>query len=398
MSQPMSSTPKIEVYQRLVKLQQALVDQGLQGALLVQRADVYYFTGTAQDAHLWVRAQGEPVLLVRHSFERARNESPLRDIRPFSRMSELPAQVGWGHVSKGGVIGLEMDVIPAERYLLYTPLFPAAEFTEVSPVIREIRMLKSEYEMTLIRQAASLNDAMFAQVPTMLQEGLTELEFAGKIEAFLRAGGHQGAIRIRSFNQEVFYGHIMAGPSIAMAGVSVGPTGGSGPNPSYPQGASWRRIGRHESVVIDTACAVDGYIVDQARIFSLGKLDAVFHRAHQTALDIQAALVRNAKPGVTGSAMYELALALAQDCPYKEGFMGYPRNVPFVAHGVGLELDEWPIFGRGFDRRLESGMVVALEPKFIFPGQGMAGIENTFWVDSDGLVKLTQFPDEIMEL
>ncbi|MBF0496325.1 MAG: aminopeptidase P family protein [Deltaproteobacteria bacterium] len=391
-------TPKIEIYQRIVKLQQALIDQGLQGALLVQRADVYYFTGTAQDAHLWVPAQGEPVLLVRHSFERASDESPLRDVRPFSRMSEPPAQVGWGNVPGGGVIGLEMDVLPAERYLLYTRLFPAAGFNDISPVIRELRMLKSEHEMTLIRQSAILNDAMFAQVPTMLQEGLTELEFAGKVEAFLRAGGHQGAIRIRSFNQEVFYGHIMAGPSIAAAGVSVGPTGGYGPNPSYPQGASRRRIGRHEPVVVDTACAVDGYIVDQTRIFSLGRLNEIFYQAHQTALDIQAALVREAKPGVTGAAMYELALDLVQDCPYREGFMGSPRNVPFVGHGVGLELDEWPIFGRGFDRLLQPGMVVALEPKFIFPGQGMAGIENTFWVDSDGLVKLTQFPDEIIEL
>ena len=59
-------------------------------------------------------------------------------------------------------------------------------------------------------------------------------------------------------------------------------------------------------------------------------------------------------------------------------FMGYPSPVPFVGHGVGLELDELPVLGRRSRYVLEEGMVLALEPKFIIPGKGLAGIGEHF--------------------
>ncbi len=76
-------------------------------------------------------------------------------------------------------------------------------------------------------------------------------------------------------------------------------------------------------------------------------------------------------------------------------FMGYPVAVPFVGHGVGLELDELPVLGRKSRHVLETGMVIAIEPKFIIPGKGLAGIENTFVVAENGMEKLTKFGDEI---
>jgi Xaa-Pro aminopeptidase len=66
-----------------------------------------------------------------------------------------------------------------------------------------------------------------------------------------------------------------------------------------------------------------------------------------------------------------------------------------VGHGVGLELDELPVLGRRSRHILEEGMALALEPKFIIPGKGLAGIENTFVVGRDGMEKLTNFGDEL---
>jgi Xaa-Pro dipeptidase len=79
-----------------------------------------------------------------------------------------------------------------------------------------------------------------------------------------------------------------------------------------------------------------------------------------------------------------------------EGFMGYPQPVPFVGHGVGLELDEWPLIGRNSEHVLEKGMIIALEPKIIFPGEGVVGVENMFVVDDGGMEKLSQFQDDIV--
>jgi Xaa-Pro aminopeptidase len=73
-------------------------------------------------------------------------------------------------------------------------------------------------------------------------------------------------------------------------------------------------------------------------------------------------------------------------------------RVSFIAHGIGLELDEFPFIAAGQKMMLREGMVLAMEPKLIFPGIGVVGIENTFLVTKDGLERLTRFQDGIVAL
>ena len=81
--------PKNESSQRISRLKTRLTEQGLDGALFIYPVDVLYFTGTRQNAALWVPVAGEPMLLVRKSFERARKESAVADVRPFPPSREL---------------------------------------------------------------------------------------------------------------------------------------------------------------------------------------------------------------------------------------------------------------------------------------------------------------------
>jgi Xaa-Pro dipeptidase len=76
--------------------------------------------------------------------------------------------------------------------------------------------------------------------------------------------------------------------------------------------------------------------------------------------------------------------------------MGHPQPVPFVGHGLGLELDEWPLIGKNSEHVLERDMIIALEPKCIFPGEGVVGVENTFVVTDHGMEKLNRFPDDVV--
>ncbi len=112
-------------------------------------------------------------------------------------------------------------------------------------------------------------------------------------------------------------------------------------------------------------------------------------------LDIQDAVARQGRPGAKAADLYDLALEMAERAGLATGFMGFPEPVPFIAHGVGLEIDEWPVIGKGNPTVLEKGMVLALEPKFVFPSEGVVGIENTFVVAENGMEKLNRFPDEI---
>jgi Xaa-Pro aminopeptidase len=74
--------------------------------------------------------------------------------------------------------------------------------------------------------------------------------------------------------------------------------------------------------------------------------------------------------------------------------MGPPDGqVRFVGHGVGLELDELPVLAPGFDEPLRAGQTLAVEPKFVLPGLGAVGIENTWAVAEGGGVRLTELDD-----
>ncbi len=391
----MPSTPADEIHGRIQHLQDRLERTGMDGALIVQRIDLYYFAGTAQDAHLFVPRQGTPCLMVRRDRQRAEQDTPLQDVRGIRRLSDVGEILLNVHREPISKLGLELDVLPANNYFAYKKLFPEGDLVDVSPLIRETRMVKSPYELELMGKAAGMTAELFGMVPHILKEGMTELEFSGLLEAEFRKRGHQGLVSVRSFNVDCFYGHIMSGPNLAVPGVSPGPTGGPGPNPSFPQGAGHRAIQRHEPISIDYVGVADGYLVDQARTFYIGDPPAKFVRIHETALSIQEAVQQAGVPGARAEDLYSLAVEMARDAGLEEGFMGYPQPVAFVGHGVGLELDELPVLGRRSATILENNMTIALEPKFIIPNEGLAGIENTFVVREHGLERLTHFPDDL---
>jgi Xaa-Pro aminopeptidase len=104
-----------------------------------------------------------------------------------------------------------------------------------------------------------------------------------------------------------------------------------------------------------------------------------------------------ATPGVAAGDLYETALELATKAGYVDKFMGNgPQRIRFVGHGVGLELDEFPFLAQGQRFALGENMVIALEPKLIFPGRGVVGIENTHVVTPNGLRSLTAYSNEII--
>jgi Xaa-Pro aminopeptidase len=372
-----------------------MVDRGMDAALIVQRVDLFYFSGTAQDAHLLVPADADPLLMVRKSYERAAEESPLSQIAPLKGFSELSEIVRAHNRGRVATLGMELDVLPVNNYRVYEGLFSRVSITDVSPLVKELRAVKSAFELDLIRQAARMNDAMFSEIKHLLREGVTEVEFAGLVEAVHRKNGHQGFVRARGFNMEVFWGHIMSGANLAVPSSTVGPTGGMGVHASFPQGAGLKKISRHEPVQIDHVGVVGGYMADQARTFFLGEPPDMFLRTHEKALEIQAAIADHARAGAVAGDVYEIGLSIAREAGLEEGFMGRPQPVPFIGHGVGLELNELPVIGRRSPETLKEGMVIALEPKFIMPGKGLAGIENTFVVTRNGLERLTMFDDSI---
>lgn len=389
-------TPAGELKRRCDELKESLSRQDAEGALIMQKADLFYFSGTAQQANLYVPVQGDPVLMVRKDFERAKNESALERIVSFSSPRQIPDILKKHGISDPKKLGMELDVVPANTYFNFARLFENTEITDIGTSIRMIRAVKSDWEKDRIRTAAGLSDRLAAAVPDLLKEGIPEIELAGRIEAEARKMGHQGIIRMRLWGSELFYGHVMAGPAAAMPSYLASPTGGAGINPAIAQGPGMRPVKRHEPVLVDLVFAVDGYGSDHTRIFALGELPDDLTEAHNVMIKIQEAVKKAAIPGTAAENLYELALEMAADHGLADNFMGAgSQRIRFVAHGIGLELDEFPFLARGQKMPLETGMVIALEPKVIFPGKGVVGIENTHIVTENGLEQLGKYPENI---
>jgi Xaa-Pro dipeptidase len=386
---------KKETEERVQRFQQVLGQRGVDGALIVQRTDLYYLSGTDQDAHLWVPVSGPPLLMVRKSFERAKQDALTARIVPFTSLSQLPAYIKDYSGGLPGRMGLEMDVLPVKFYLGYQQQFPKTEMTDISELIRQVRTIKSPYEIECMVRAAKMADRMFGKIPEFLAEAKRDIDLTLMVEAFYRSQGHPGIVPVRAFNRDPSYGQIMSGRRAAIPSNSAGPHGGEGLGPFFSRGASLRRISKRSPILVDYATNVDGYIADQTRIFSMGPLERKLQKAHGVTLKVQEAIVREGKPGVRAGDLYDLALRIVETSGGAEGFMGHPDPVPFVGHGLGLELNELPLIGRGVETVLAPGMTFALEPKFVIPGEGVVGIENTFLVTEKGLKKLNRFPDDI---
>jgi Xaa-Pro dipeptidase len=105
------------------------------------------------------------------------------------------------------------------------------------------------------------------------------------------------------------------------------------------------------------------------------------------------------KPGRSCSDLYKEIIVLVKERGFADHFMGFKKNrVPFVGHGLGLELDEYPVIAPNFKEEFQENMIYAFEPKFSFPGRGAVGIEDDFRVTSNGVEKLTKFDDSLQHL
>ncbi|BDD88952.1 M24 family metallopeptidase [Desulfofustis limnaeus] len=387
--------PADELRDRLTRLQEAMRPKA-NGVLIVQKTDLFYYASTVQQGWLYVPAEGQPLLLIFKDYQRACRESSWQRIIEADSPKALPSLLAEQGYRLPEVLGLELDVLPANLFLSYQKIFGDSRIVDISTDIRLLRAVKSPYEIEMIRRAAHCSDQVFAKVPELLAEGRSEVAVAGELEGFARSLGHQGIIRMRMWGGELFYGHLLSGAAAAQPSYLASPTGGDGVSPAVGQGAGLKKIGRNEPILVDYVFALNGYLADHARIFCLGELADDLLAAHQAMLDIQEEVKQQARPGILTGDIYELMVARAAEKGYDQWFMGSgERRIRFTGHGVGLELDEFPFIAKGQKLPLATGMVVALEPKVVIPDRGVVGIENTHLVGSSGLEPLTTSPDTI---
>lgn len=386
----MEKVPAQDIHQRLTRFQTALATHDLDGALLFQNVDIYYFSGTIQSSILFIPTQGDPVLMVQKGFERVREECPLRNIIAVNGKSHLSGTLHDFGIRRLERVGIEMDVLPASLYVWLAETFPQCRFVDVSVPIRKLRMIKSRYETDQIRKAAAVLHQGYTEIQGFIKQGVSELEIDGRLAFIARREGHMGILRMRGWNQEMTYAHVLSGDSGSVVTFLNSPHGGSGNTPAMAQGASFRQVRKNEPIGIDYGVGINGYLADQFRTFVIGELPAALEKAHQCSREIHDLFVREAKPGISCPQLYTMAKDFALRAGLEDYFMGHGEGqVRFIGHGIGLEIDEFPVIAPNYEGELAQGMVIAFEPKFVFPGKGVVGMEDDYLVTSSGVERLT---------
>jgi len=391
----MKLTPQEEIAKRIKNLQTHLKKEKIESCLILQNVDLFYFSGTIQRSYLFIPDQGDPLLMVQKDIDRARKESPLKHILPIERPKAI-SQILKKH---GGLkrIGLECDVLPVSHFRQLEKMFPESEFVDISKTIKQVRMIKSPYEIGQLRHSAKILDEVFDYAKRVMKLGMTEIEVESHLIELGRLRGHQGLTRMRAWNQDMVNACVLSGNSgsvLTHLDVSVI---GPGISPAFPQGSSYKRIKKNVPIQIDFSVAYDGYTTDGARTYVMGTLSKNLLKAYEVILEIRDEMENIAKHGVPCSHLYHLSSQIVRKRGLEDYFIGTKKDqAPFVGHGIGLEIDEFPLLARGFTQPLEIGMVFAFEPKFIFPELGVVALEDDYAVTEIGVERLTHADDNII--
>jgi Xaa-Pro dipeptidase len=384
-----------EINNRINNLQNSLKEKEIDGALIIDRVNVYYFSGCGQNCHLYIPCEGNPVLMVKKVYDKAVEESPLEDIIAIKSIKEIPGILKNRDITYHK-IAMELDVLPTNIYFYYKKVFNETDIVDISNIIKKIRMIKSDYELSLIRQSGKKHHELFNYIPTVLRNGMTDRELAGYIEGYARKLGHHGYTRFRGFNIEFFLGHTLVGNTGAVPSpYEVMAVVGEGSHPTFPQGVSGSIVEEGKPIYVDYVGNYTGYLVDQTRIFATGKLSDKLENAMDVSIEIIKMVEDEMIEGANGREIYEKSVKIAAEAGLLENYMGYPQGVPFIGHGIGLEVNEWPVIAKDSDIELKKNMVIAVEPKFIFPKWGAVGVENSYIITEDKPERLTITDNQI---
>ncbi len=380
-----NKVPRAELDDRMQRLRRRLERDNPDWRLLIviSKINQFYLTGTMQDGMVIIPRDGEASYWVRRSLQRAQDESEFGDIRPMGSFRDAAAALP----RSPETVHLESERVPLAAWQRINKHFQFERFASADLSLSATRAVKTAYELERMEEAGRIHQRVLEErVPELLQEGISEAEFAARLYPVMVEEGHHGIARFGMFETEILLGHICFGESSIYPTAFDGPGGNYGMSPAVPLlGSRQRTLKPGDLVFVDIGCGVDGYHTDKTLTYVFkGELPAEAVNAHQRCVAIQNATAALLKPGAVPQEIYE-TITRDLDADFLDNFMGFgDRQARFLGHGIGLHIDEWPVIAQGFDEPLQENMVLALEPKKGIAGVGMVGTENTFVVTPEG--------------
>lgn len=388
----LQSDARSEFDLRIAKVREAMKAAGADAMLAAWTSNLFYLTGAVFRGYVYVPADADPVIFM---IPPVTAKSP--DVRVIRKPEMIPGELNALSRTLPRVLAIETDDLAWGEVERLRAIFPDVRMVNGSEVMRNARMLKTEYEISRMREDGRRQAGVYSMIKHLYAEDMTDLELQIEIERLLRREGCLGYLRVAGRRMELNMGSVIAGPNADVPSPYDFSMGGAGYDPSLPVGASGMLLKTGMTVMIDMNGGFNGYQTDMTRCWAIGDVPELARRAHKCSIDILRDLEKFCVPGVEIGEMYRRAVKLADDAGLRDYFMGHAAHVAFIGHGVGIELNERPVIMDRNKTRLQDNMTLAIEPKFVIPQTGAVGVENTYVVRPDGLENLTLLDETLHE-
>lgn len=384
--------PADEQSRRLDALRGLMEAASLPAILVTDNANIYYLTGRVFSGYILIPLDGPVTYFIRRPIGLE------GDGTVYIRKPEQMA--GSIDPASTGTLGLELDLMAVNTARrLHSALGERLTIADASPVLRAARAVKTPYEMDCMRRSGIKQERVYRLIPKLFRPGMTDIELQIEIERALRLEGCLGQFRISGSSMELYMANILTGENADIPTPYDFAMGGAGLDPSLPVGASGEVIREDTAVMVDANGNFTGYMTDMTRTFTFGdNLSVRALNAHDTSVRICAAVSEAARPGVKASDLYHLAEKIVADANLEKYFMGHRQKAGFIGHGLGIEINELPVISPRSRDIIAAGNVIAIEPKFVIPGIGAVGIENTYIIHPDHAECITNAPERLISL
>ncbi|MBN8209630.1 aminopeptidase P family protein [Bacillus sp. NTK071] len=261
-------------------------------------------------------------------------------------------------------VAIEKETLSYGRTEEVTTRYPSVTFTNAEEKLNELRLIKDDKELEILRKAASLADFGVETGVKALSEGCTEMEVLATIEYELKKKG----IREMSFSTMVLFGE--------KAGQPHG-------NPGD------RKLKRGDLVLFDLGVVLDGYCSDITRTVAYQKVNEKQKEIYDVVLNAQLQTLEISKPGTRLGDLDKTARQVITEAGYGDHF---PHR---IGHGIGIDVHEYPSMSENNDSLLVEGMTYTIEPGIYLPKVGGVRIEDDVLVTNSGYETLTKYPKEL---
>ena len=344
--------------------------------LISSSSNIFYFTGFDGGIGLILDLNGSSHLLVpRLEFERASYFSHVDNIVALvkEKIETLPSEnIFIGNLikfidsligNKKVKIGVEKCCIGLDNYTELEKRFGKNNLIDISSFIRDMRMIKSEEEIQLIKTAINVSEKAFQQAIGLIKPGIKECEIAGEIEYFIRRMGCKPAFET-----------IVA----------------SGKFSAFPHGfASEKRIEEGDVVVIDFGAKCKGYVSDITRTILISPISSVKRNLLKMVIEVQEEAISILREGIDISEPDRIVRKMLKE----KGYIAFFNHS--TGHGIGIDVHEPPrLYFKSNEGKFRAGMIVTVEPGIYIPGYYGIRVEDDVLITNKGYITLTSLEKE----